>query len=140
MSIYLCPVSVSSPVNIPMGGYYEVYTSLDERSRFTYANIRKASYTGSVSNNINIQIILAINISVFKFCTIGGIFLYMFADSVLFDMMLKTAYEDGVDSIQELIDRDMSLGFCILEIVKIEISKYPDFQLFGPTISGWWMI
>ena len=34
----------------------------------------------------------------------------MFADSMLFDMMLKTAYEDGVDTIQDLIDRDMTLG------------------------------
>ena len=41
---------------------------------------------------------------------IGGIFLQMFADSRLFDMMLKTAYEDGVDTINDLIDRDMLLG------------------------------
>ena len=40
-------ISLYSPVNIPMGGYYEVYTSLEERSKFTYANLRKASYTGS---------------------------------------------------------------------------------------------
>ena len=60
---------------------------------------------------INIPNILTINtISVFKFWTIGGIFLHMFADSVLFDMMLKTAYEDGIDTHQDLIDRDMSLG------------------------------
>ena len=37
-----------SPVNIPMGGYYEVYTSLLERREFSYANVRKASYTGTV--------------------------------------------------------------------------------------------
>ena len=49
-------------------------------------------------------------ISVFKFWTIGGVFLHMFADSMLFDMMLKTAYQDGVDTPQDLIDRDMSLG------------------------------
>ena len=49
-------------------------------------------------------------ISVFKFWTIGGIFLHMFADSMLFDMMLKTAYQDGVDTPKDLIDRDMSLG------------------------------
>ena len=48
--------------------------------------------------------------SVFKFWTIGGVFLHMFADSMLFDMMLKTAYQDGVDTPQDLIDRDMSLG------------------------------
>ena len=34
----------------------------------------------------------------------------MFADSMLFDMMLKTAYQDGVDIPQDLIDRDMTLG------------------------------
>ena len=34
----------------------------------------------------------------------------MFADSMLFDMMLNTAYEDGVDTIEDLIYRDMSLG------------------------------
>ena len=47
---------------------------------------------------------------VFKFWTIGGIFLYMFSDALLFDMMLNTAYQDGIDTIQDLIDRDMSLG------------------------------
>ena len=60
---------------------------------------------------INIPTVLTINmISVFKFWTIGGVFLHMFADSMLFDMMLKTAYQDGVDIPQDLIDRDMSLG------------------------------
>ena len=34
----------------------------------------------------------------------------MFADSLLFDMMLNTTYEDGIDTIQDLIDREMSLG------------------------------
>ena len=34
----------------------------------------------------------------------------MFADSLLFDMMLKTAFQDGVDTPEDLIDRDMSLG------------------------------
>ena len=48
--------------------------------------------------------------SVFKFCVIGGIFLHWFTDSMLFSTMLKTGYEDGVDTIQDLIDRDMSLG------------------------------
>ena len=47
---------------------------------------------------------------VFKFWTIGGIFLYMFSDALLFDMMLNTAFQDGIDTIQDLIDRDMSLG------------------------------
>ena len=66
---------------------------------------------------INIPIFLTLNmISVFKFWTIGGIFLYMFSDALLFDMMLNTAFQDGIDTIQDLIDRDMSLG--------IEIMKY----------------
>ena len=60
---------------------------------------------------INIPIFLTLNmISVFKFWTIGGIFLYMFSDALLFDMMLNTAFQDGIDTIQDLIDRDMSLG------------------------------
>ena len=93
-----------------MGGHYEVYTRLEQRKMFTYANVRKASYTGN-KTVMNISIILTINmISVFKFWTIGGIFLHMFADSMLFDMMLKTAYQDGVDTPQDLVDRDMSLG------------------------------
>ena len=60
----------------------------------------------------NILIILTINIilTVFKFWTIGGIFLYMFSDALLFDMMLNTAFEDGIDTIQELIDMDIRLG------------------------------
>ena len=48
--------------------------------------------------------------SVYKFCVIGGIFLHWFTDSMLFSTMLKTGYEDGVETIQDLIDRDMSLG------------------------------
>ena len=54
---------------------------------------------------------LTVNIlSVFKFWTIGGIFLLMFSDALLFDMMLKTAYEDRVENITDLIDGDKSLG------------------------------
>ena len=34
----------------------------------------------------------------------------MFSDAILFDMMLKTAFKDGVDTIENLIDREMSLG------------------------------
>ena len=34
----------------------------------------------------------------------------MFSDALLFDMMLNTAFEDGVDTIEDLIDRDMRLG------------------------------
>ena len=46
----------------------------------------------------------------------------MFADSMLFDMMLKTAYQDGVDTHQDLIDRDMTLGI-IRELIRVEVSK-----------------
>ena len=49
-------------------------------------------------------------ISVFKFCVIYGICLSLFVDAVLFDHMLRTAFEDGVDTHEDLIARDMSLG------------------------------
>ena len=49
-------------------------------------------------------------ISVYKFCVIGGIFLTWFADSMLFSMMVKTEFTDGVETHQDLIDRDMTLG------------------------------
>ena len=91
-----------------MGGYYEVYTSLEERRGFTYANVRKASYTGSVNDAYFSD--SHHDISVFKVWTIGGIFLHMFSDALLFDMVLNTAYKDGVDSLQDLINRDMRLG------------------------------
>ena len=51
ISDILCSISLSSPVNVPMGGHYEVYTRLEDRKGFTYANVRKASYTGIVSDN-----------------------------------------------------------------------------------------
>ena len=58
-----------------------------------------------------IPIFLTINmISVYKFCVIGGIFLTWFADSMLFSMMVKTEFTDGVETPQDLIDRDMTLG------------------------------
>ena len=50
------------------------------------------------------------DLSVFKFCIIWGIWLALFADALLFDVMLMTTYEDGVETAQDLIDRDMSLG------------------------------
>ena len=60
---------------------------------------------------INIATILTINmISVFKIWVFGGICLSLFADSLLFDHMLKTSFHDGVDSPEDLIERDMSLG------------------------------
>ena len=49
-------------------------------------------------------------ISVYRLSVIYGICLCLFADAILFDLMLKTAFGDGVDTIQDLIDRDMSLG------------------------------
>ena len=94
-----------------MGGAQEVHTSLEERRRFSYANVRKASYRGSKTTILNIRTInIILYVSVFKFCVIGGLFLAWFADSVLFTIMIKTEYEDGVDTTQDLIDRDMSLG------------------------------
>ena len=39
----------------------------------------------------------------------------MFADAVLFDMMLNTAFEDGVNTHQDLLDRDMTLGNNIVQ-------------------------
>ena len=75
---------------------------------------------------INIPIFLTLNmILVFKFWTIGGIFLYMFSDALLFDMMLNTAFEDGIDTIQDLIDRDMYLGL----YERIILSKFQKFYL-----------
>ena len=49
-------------------------------------------------------------ISVYRFCVIYGICMCLFADAILFDLMLKTAFRDGVDTVQDLIDRDMSIG------------------------------
>ena len=49
-------------------------------------------------------------ISVFKFCVIWGIFLTWFADALLFDMMIKTEFEMPVNTIHDLIDRDMTLS------------------------------
>ena len=49
-------------------------------------------------------------ISVYKFSVIGGIFLTWFADSMLFSMMVKTNFAKPVDTIQDLFDRDMTIG------------------------------
>ena len=89
-----------------------MYTSLEHREEFGYANVRKATYRGSMNDNNRYSICFdhQHNISVFKFCIIWGVWLALFADALLFDHMLKTGYEDGVDTIQDLIDRDMSLG------------------------------
>ena len=93
-----------------MGGSSEVYTNLDQRRMFSYANVRKAAYRGCKTLR-NIPIILTINmILVYKFSVIGGIFLTWFADSMLFSMMVKTDFTDGVETPQDLIDKDMSLG------------------------------
>ena len=53
----------------------------------------------------------------FKFCVIWGIFLTWFADALLFDMMISTDYEEPVDSMEDLIERDMTLGkvLCIFD-------------------------
>ena len=74
--------------------------------------------------NINIPIILTNNmISVFKFCVIWGIFLTWFANAKLFDMMIKTEYREPVNTIQDLIDRDMSLGMTNKNHIIIAVSK-----------------
>ena len=41
---------------------------------------------------------------------IGGIFLFWFFDALFFTMFIKEEYGEGVDSIGDLIERDMSLG------------------------------
>ena len=46
LSIYLCSLS---RVDVPMGGAKEVYTSLEQKQEFSYANVRKATYRGSIS-------------------------------------------------------------------------------------------
>ena len=66
----------------------------------------------------------------FKFCVIGGIFLHMFADSLLFDMMLNTAYDYGVDTPKDLINREMSLGVHIICIIE-SVSQQIDFQFLS---------
>ena len=60
----------------------------------------------------------------------------MFADSVLFDMMLKTAYEDGIDNHQDLIDRDMTLGFYIPEIIQTDVIKVIISYLAEHAVAG----
>ena len=99
-----------SRVNVPMGGTQEVHTSLEVRRRFSYANVRKATYRGIKTFFMYILTITIYTVTVFKFCVIGGIFLIWFADSVLFTMMIKTEFEKPVDSPQDLLDREMSLG------------------------------
>ena len=94
-----------------MGGTSEVYANLDQRRMFSYANVRKAAYRGS-KIIINKRIILTTYyiISVYKFSVIGGIFLTWFTDSMLFSMMVKTNFAKPVDTIQDLFDRDMTIG------------------------------
>ena len=97
-----------SRVDVPMGSSCEVYTSQDEDQQFNYANVRKAAYRGSktiILSDDSETIIL----SVFKFCVIWGVFLTWFADSLLFEMMLKTSFKDGVDTPKDLLDKDMIL-------------------------------
>ena len=97
-----------SRVNVPMGGTQEAHTSLEVRRRFSYANVRKASYRGI--KTFFMYILTITMISVFKFCVIGGIFLIWFADSVLFTMMIRTEFQKPVDTLQDLVDREMSIG------------------------------
>ena len=106
-----------------MGGSTEVFTSQDEYEQFNYANVRKATYRG-IKNylKINYYFNYSFNqhyISVFKFCVIWGIFLTWFAEALLFDMMVSTDFEEPIDSIDDLIERDMTLSKYSVEIFKI---------------------
>ena len=96
-----------SRVYVPMGSSCEVYTSQDEDQQFNYVNVRKAAYRGS--KTIILWDDSKAILSVFKFCVIWGVFLTWFADSLLFDMMLKTSFKDGVDTPKDLLDKDMIL-------------------------------
>ena len=62
-------------------------------------------------------------LSVFKFCVIWGIFLTWFADALLFDMMLKTSFEDPVNTVDDLNNRHMSLGKKKQESKQVEFRK-----------------
>ena len=83
---------------------------------------------------------------------IWGIFLTWFADALLFDMMINTSYEDGVNSLQDFIDRDMYLGDMIytMEVFSLQLNElltifYYRFQtdcfvsgpLAGPDTHQW---
>ena len=116
-----------------MGGSSEVYTNLDQRRMFSYANVRKAAYRGR-KTMMNIPVVLTINlISVYKFGVIWGVFLLWFTDSMLFSMMVKTEFQDGVDSHQDLIDRDMAMG--IVYRVR-EPAKKEKKSVFKKTLKG----
>ena len=48
---------------------------------------------------------------------IGGIFLFWFFDALFFTMFIKEEFGEGVDSIDDLIERDMALGKYFLYFV-----------------------
>ena len=60
---------------------------------------------------------MTITIIVFKFCVIGGIFLFWFFGALFFTMFIKEEYGEGVDRIEDLIERDMSLGKYLIFIL-----------------------
>ena len=97
-----------SRVNIPLGGNTEVYTDREDRKYFNYANVRKAAHR---SNKEMIFINYINNVLVFKFSVIWGIFLFYFFDAMFFTMLIKEEYLEGVNTPEDLIDRDMSLGY-----------------------------
>ena len=109
-----------------MGGSIEVFTSQNEDQQFNYANVRKAAYRGS--KTVILSDSETFILSVFKFCLIWGIFLTWFADSLLFDMMLKTSFKDGVDNTQNLIDKNMIL-------CKIYLQKKKNCRQEIPTVA-----
>ena len=47
----------------------------------------------------------------------------MFSDALLFDMVLNTAFQDGIDSIQDLNVRDMSLGIKTIKSLLKSVTK-----------------
>ena len=51
------------------------------------------------------------HVLVFKFSVIWGIFLFYFFEAMFFTMLIKEEYLEPVKTHQDLIDRDMSLGY-----------------------------
>ena len=101
-----------SRVNIPLGGNTEVYTDQEDRKYFNYANVRKAAHRSNQESFIISVIKIHLNnILVFKFSVIWGIFLFYFFDAMFFTMLIKEEYLEPVKTHQDLIDRDMSLGY-----------------------------
>ena len=73
----------------------------------------------------------------FKFAVIGGIFLTWFADAVLFGIMVQTEFADEVETTQDLVDMDMSLGKYSFELkLGSKLIFLSSLGSYGKT-SGW---